>query len=542
MTSTLTTPLQMICDGARLYPERDVLTFVDIKPAGNLVEEIRTYRDLFENGHAVAAALIGECMKRDHALAVIMNNHPEFVDTMIGSEIAGTILVPIDPRIRGQKLAFMLDYADCRGAFVADYALPHILEVLPNLPKLKWIWVLGAKECPTVPGVRISSFADVIARSDKTPGLPSPDLTRPMQLLFTSGTSGDPKAVVSPYGRFAFISSLGEGIGFRSDDRPYTGLSLTHANAQLISLGNSLKHGLRLVISRRFTKGRLWEILHRYDCTTFSLLGGMAIAIYAEPPGAYDRNHNVRQILSAGMPPALWRQFTERFGVEIFEFYGAVEGGLTLNPPGVGPVGSVGKPPTDLICGILDENDNPCGPGVIGEMCFRPITGEAPPVTYFKNPEASAAKVHDGWLRSGDAGYKDDDGWVYFAHRMSSSIRRNGDFVSAAEIEAHIASLDDVADVHVYGLATPSNAPGEKEVIAAVVPRSDVSFDPCVVFTQCRDRIGPSSMPSFIQLVDEIPKTASEKPQSRFLVQMLSDGRSKLYDRSGGVVTLALAE
>ncbi len=130
------------------------------------------------------------------------------------------------------------------------------------------------------------------------------------------------------------MASIGPLIGWTAADRPYTGLSLTHANAQLITLGNILKMGLRGVISLRFTKSRLWDICRHYGCTTFNLLGGMTTAVYSEAPRADDGDNPVRFVLSAGMPAAIWENFARRFNVAIFEFYGAAEGGMIFNPPG----------------------------------------------------------------------------------------------------------------------------------------------------------------------------------------------------------------
>ena len=134
-----------------------------------------------------------------------------------------------------------------------------------------------------------------------------------MQMLYTSGTTGDPKAILSPYARFGFVASLGEVLGLNASDRPYTGLSLTHANAQLITLGATLFMGLRGVISRKFTKSRLWDITRHYGCTMFNLLGGMTTAIYSEPEKPNDADNPVRYVLSAGMPAAIWDKFQKRF-------------------------------------------------------------------------------------------------------------------------------------------------------------------------------------------------------------------------------------
>lgn len=530
MRGDLRSPLQMVRDGAAEQPDLDILTFVDVAADGTVWHEVRTYRDILRNGRAVGAALLAEGMRAGDTFALIMRNHPEFVDAMIGSEIAATVFVPIDPRTRGDRLAYMLRFGGCRGAIVGPEVASAVLAVVGQLPDFEWLWVVG--ESGGGGGIRRRTMADVLARSADALPLPAADLGRPMQILYTSGTTGDPKAILSSYGRFAGIAALGEAVGLRDGDRPYTGLSLTHANAQLMTLGNALAHGLCAVVSRWFTKSRLWDIVRQYECTTFNLLGGMAVAIYAEPVKPAERQHKIRFVLSAGMPANLWEPFASRFGVEIFEFFGAAEGGLTLNPPG-GRAGSIGKAPPGTICRILDADDHECPPGVLGELCFRPVDGDAAPVVYLGDPDASAAKVRGGWFRSGDAGSKDTDGWVYFAHRMTNAIRRNGEFVSASRIEVAIAAIDGVADVCVYGVSTAANAPGEKEVVAAVVRAGVARPDPVAIFARCRAEIGSNGVPTFLQFVREIPKTASEKPQERFLAAMLDDENAELVDGDG---------
>lgn len=527
--SALRSPLTMVLDGVAAFPDRDVLTFVDVRPDGTLAEEVRTYAVLLENGRRLAGALRAAGMQEGDAFALVMRNHPEFVDAMVASEIAGTVFVPIDPRTRGDKLAFMLRFADCRGAIVTADVLPELAPLLPNLRHLNWVWVLDGAPAAGI----VRPLAAVLAAADPWADPQPRPLTDPMQMLYTSGTTGDPKAILAPYARFAGVASLGPVIGLQPGDRPYTGLSLTHANAQLITLGNALSMGLRLVISRQFTKSRLWPILHRYGCTMFNLLGGMATAIFAEPPAAHDRGHKVRYVLSAGMPAAMWREFEARFALRVFEFYGAAEGGLTLNPPGIGPVGSIGKPPPGSVCAILDEDGGEVPAGEQGEICFRNEDGSVAPVAYFCNPAASAAKTRGGWFRTGDVGFRDGDGWVYFCYRAGDSIRRNGDFINAVEIEAAVARRADVADVHVYGVATDGNAPGEKEVVVALVPQPGVDIDTIGIFSHCATALGSTSIPSYVQVVGEIPKTASEKPQARHLIALLGGEDAVVFDKNG---------
>jgi crotonobetaine/carnitine-CoA ligase len=184
---------------------------------------------------------------------------------------------------------------------------------------------------------------------------------------------------------------------------------------------------------------------------------------------------------------------------------------------------------------ILDGSDAVCPPGVVGEICSRPEDhSERPEVEYFDNPEASAAKTRGGWLRSGDMGHTDADGWFFFDYRKGGGLRRNGDFVNPGFVEKVIAEHPQVRDVFVYGVAAASGAPGERDVVAAVVPEDEEGFSPSSVFEACRAGLEPNFVPTYLQVVDEIPKTASEKPQERFLIEVFDADRSRVFTEGRG--------
>ena len=312
---------------------------------------------------------------------------------------------------------------------------------------------------------------------------------------------------------------------------PYTGLSLPHDIAQVNSLGRLRHIGLPGVISRRLTKSRLWDITLRYGCTLFNLLGGMTTAVYAEPHRPDDAGNPVRLVLSAGMPAAIWEDFSRRFGVRIVEFYGAAEGGLTINP-GNGPIGSCGRPLPNLQLAILDEQGQPCAPGVAGEICFRNADGSCPSLEYLHDPAATERKLSGGWLHMGDVGHVDADGWLFFHYRKGGGIRRNGDFVNTAMVEKALADLDCVDDVYVYGVPLPGMAAGEKEVVAAVVPGDLDRFDPRAVFDACAARLDANAVPRFLQVLPEIPKTASEKPLERLMLEAFAVCAGNVHARN----------
>ena len=520
----------LIANRAEQRPDLDVLTFERWSLGGDLTDEVRTYADLHANANRIAVALIARGMAPGDRFALVMRNHPEFVETMIASSITACVFVPIDPRTRGEKLAYMLRQSGCRGVVCADYCVAQMDAVRASVPALKWILALTTGEAAEpVSLANTESLNEVLAQPAPTVDVRLSGLNDPLQIIYTSGTTGDPKGVVFANSRFGAFALVGMLFGYRADDRPYTGLSLTHGNAQAVTLGPSLHMGLRAVFSRRFTKTRLWDICRRYGCTTFSMLGGMATAIYSEPPRPNDAANPVRMVLDAGMPGALTADFERRFGVQVLEWYGAVEGGLALKPIGEGPPGSFGKAPPGLEMKIVDEADNECPPGVIGEIVSRPATGEPAEVEYYANKEASREKTAGGWLRSGDMGHRDADGWLFFDYRKGGSIRHNGDFINTGFVEKLIAEHPAVSDVCVYGVPAASGAPGEKDVVAAIVLEPGAEFSAACVFAACRAGLEPNFVPSYLQVVDEIPKTASEKPQERFLIERFAPDAPGVY-------------
>jgi crotonobetaine/carnitine-CoA ligase len=518
----------LIAARAQARPDHDVVTFEDGETGA---DEIRTYAALWANANRLAAGLLARGMNYGDRFAILIRNHPEFIELMIAASLTGLVFVPIDPRTRGSKLAYTLNNSGCRGIVCADYSLSQVAEIRSRAPTLEWVWVLDSGEEPAA--------ADVANTTDLREVLDQPEVwvdmrlrnpNDPLQILYTSGTTGDPKGVVFGNARYGGATFLSAMLGIGADERPYTGLSLTHGNAQLMTLASALRLGQRAVFSRKFTKSRLWDITRKYGCTFFNLLGGMSTAIYSEPIKANDADNPVRFVLSSGMPAAIWENFERRFDVKILEAYGAIEGGMAFRPIGVGPIGSFGKPPPNLEIKIVDEAGNDCTAGVPGELISRPVTGEETVVTYFKNRTASEQKTAGGWLRSGDICHHDIDGWLFFDYRKGGGIRHNGDFINPGFVEAALAEHPNVTDVYVYGIPSTNGSPGEKDAVAAVVV-DRAKFDPASVFAYCRQKLEANFVPSFLQVVDEIPKTASEKPQDRFLIEALQSRAAEIYQQ-----------
>lgn len=533
-------PLTLAGVVARWAVEKPDFAVLTVEGAGVRPDETRTYAELWDNGRSLAAGLKNLGLRPGDMVGTLLANHAEFVDLMVAGSLLGFAIVPIDPRTKGDKLVYMLGSVGCKCVVAGDYALPELLAVRERVAGLQWVIGLPTDEGKATTaqlqaaGVRpYGEVASTDARGETFPGS-VPD--SPMELIYTSGTTGDPKGIVLTHRRYCETSKIGPYLfGYKPDERLYSGLSLTHANAQVITLGTSLVNAIPCVLSRRFSKSRLWDITRKHDCTSFTLLGGMTTALYAEPPRPDDADNPVRSIISAGMPAAIWNEFRARFGVELLEFYGAAEGGLTANPPGVGPVGSIGKPIPTLVHRIVDEDGNDVVPDSdgerTGELLFRHKDGTPFHVEYYGNPEASAKKCAGGWLHMGDIVREDRDGWLYFLYRKGSGIRRNGEFIHAGFIEKAIAEVPTVDDVYVYGIPSANGVPGEKDVVAAVVPKNPdlEAFDVQGLYRWCRQKLEPGFVPSYVQLLHQIPKTASEKPQDRFLVEALASNPGSVH-------------
>jgi len=516
---------KVISKFAQAQPDKVILIFEN----GDYPDEPLTYRDLKSRGDRLARALLNMGFKPGDVLGLVMRNHPEIVYATYAASAIGLALVPINPVASPDRLAYQLSDSGSKGVIYTSEFGAAMNEVLKMLPELRVVGVARKGGFPPVP----EGFPDLdaITLGPEVESVPVKDVeTNPFLIIYTSGTTGNPKGVEMSESRLFLYSLLTDLVwDYKEDDVLYTGLSLTHGNAWAVTLVPGLTHGLKTVISQKFTKSRIWDICRRYGCTTFSLLGGMLMGIYAESEQPDDGDNPVRKVMSAGTPASVWRDFEKRFNLTIHEWYGAVEGGFAHNPPGVGPVGSFGKALEALMeMKVVREDDTECDPGEIGELIVRNRQGTTE-VIYHNNPDASAEKTRGGWLRTGDMCHRDAEGWFYFDFRQGDSLRRQGEFIIPADVEKVIARHPNVTDVCVYGIPAASDAPGESDLVAAVVFVDPVRADVNSIFRLCQEQLSGNSVPSYIQVVPEIPKTPSEKNLSRLLKNEFSPDAANVY-------------
>ncbi|MHB8780127.1 MAG: AMP-binding protein [Candidatus Geothermincolia bacterium] len=342
-----------------------------IENGGAYPDDRLTYAKLWADSLRLAGALRAEGFERGDKLAIVMRNHAEFLYAWAACSMLGTVLVPIDPRGKGEKLVYQLGDSDAKAVITTGDLLLDVSAAVGEVAGVEKIYV-SLK--PGDDAAFASGYQTVNEWLDRREvfGLDNrvDDVKAPVQIIYTSGVTGNPKGVTLDSLRNAMYCLLGFAVwDYKPDDRLYTGLSLAHGNAQAVTVIPGFNLKLPVVISQRFTKSRIWDVCRAYGCTSFSLLGGMMAGIFNERPRPDDAANPVRMVISAGTPLAIWEEFENRFDVKILEWYGAIEGGLAFKPVGLGPLGSFGKPiPCIMEMKVVDEADNEVAPGIATVM------------------------------------------------------------------------------------------------------------------------------------------------------------------------------
>jgi crotonobetaine/carnitine-CoA ligase len=435
-------------------PDRLVLVFEN----GDLPAERVTAGQLAVRGNQVAVELHRAGLRRGDRAAIMLRNNPELVYALVANTSLALPTVAIDPGTTGERLAHALRVAGCAALVTADHVVAD--EQAARVIRAAGVrtWVVSTPEGRAM-GLDPSRDWPVFDDALSAPEAPDAgehvqDVTEPFLLMLSPETTGEPDTVEVGHDRMLFYRRVPELFGYRTDDVPYTGLSLTEGNALIATVMPAIRGVVdHAVLSRWFDRTRLWDVCIEHGVTIWSNTGGLATAVYSEPSSAHDRAHRVRLVVSTGMPREIWRPFEERFGVRVLECYVTLEGGFACNPVGVGPVGSFGKPPAGLLeMDVVDEHGRPVAPGQVGELVLRPV-GDHAPLSRYRNAEASARRVRDGWLLTGDMAARDADGWLFLVHRRDGEgLRRTGELISEGLIRTALAEDPEVVDLHVYGI------------------------------------------------------------------------------------------
>ena len=335
------------------------------------------------------------------------------------------------------------------------------------------------------------------------------------------------------------FTGLAELLGVTKDDKYFTCLPLFHGNALTMTTIPGIVGEFQVVLSKRFSASRFWDICRKYNVAFFNLLGAMPQFLLKQPERPNDGENNVKVVISAACPKEMVEPFEKRYNLTIKEFYGAIDGGgYLLGPffqkPPI-PVGTMGKPlPPGTIADIMDDSGKLLGPNEVGELVFlvKEEELELRKVSYYKDQESSQRKIREGpdgkhWLHTGDLATKDEEGWFYFVDRKKDAIRRRGENISPWSVEREINLNDKILESAAYAVKSEEYA--EDEVMVSVVLKPGEKMTPEELLDYCQDKMANFMIPRFINFIEALPKSEVH----RTLKQVLKDKgvTESTYDR-----------
>ena len=478
------------------------------------------HQDGYEIDYANAAGAVDELIARyrdagyghGHRAAVALENRPEHCLHKLALNALGISCVPINPDYRPAEIAYLLDHCE------ADL----ILHLDSNADSLRAAMSEISRD---VPMIEASKFADGPPAAKRPAPIAGPVTPQSeASLLYTSGTTGRPKGCILSHQyelmSGAWYADLGGLMALEPGaERVYNPLPLYHVNSGILSFFGMLLTGGCQIQPDRFHPRSWWRQVCETEATLVHYLGVVAPMLLNQPPNDLERAHSVRVGFGAGVEPSLHVLFEERFGFPLVEVWGMTEMVRVLadnHEPRQRGSHAMGRPQVGLEVRVVDDNDQEVPPDTVGEMTLR-YSEETPRFGafsgYLKDDPATEEAWRGGWLHTGDSVRQAADGMLYFVDRKKHIIRRSGENIAAAEVEATLQAHDGVAQVAV--LATPDGT-REEEVFACVVAVNESDRTETFareLFDLCFERLAYFKAPGWLTFVDDLPKTGSQKIQ-----------------------------
>ncbi len=458
-----------------------------------------------------------------HRVATLLENHPDYVLHKLALNSLGACCVPINPDYRAGETAYLIDHSEPDLVLTRAARESQMQEALA--------------QCAHRPPLASSdAFAASLPRAWRPARNVSAQPDTPSSILYTSGTTGRPKGCVLSHDyevasgrRYA---SMGGLAALRpGEDRIYNPLPLYHVNSGVLSLMGVILTGCCQIQPERFHPQRWWREVIDTRATIVHYLGIVASMLASQPPSDLDRSHSVRFGIGAGIEPTLHLALEQRFGFPFVEVWGMTEMVRVLaastEPREVG-TRAFGKSFPGVDIRVVDEHDRDVADGQPGEMLFR--HSEASPRSecfsgYLKDEAATEEVWRGGWFHTGDVVWRGANGMLHFVDRKKNIIRRSGENIAAAEVEAVLLAHPDVQQAAVMAVKDELR---EEEVLACIVLKEVTSAAGRAqeIFQHCLDRLAYFKAPGWIHIVETLPTTGTQKIQKHNVYPQGTDPRS----------------
>lgn len=457
-----------------------------------------------------------------HRVAMLLDNRPEHFLHKLALNTLGISCVPVNPDYRPSEIAYLLDSSK------ADLAIA-------SLDRHEQLMAGRSAAVHQPPVVLFDRLTDAPAPRQR-PRADPVSAASEASILYTSGTTGRPKGCVLSHGyeiaSGRWYATRGHLAAFRSDgDRLYNPLPVYHVNSSVVSFQGIIQTGSCQIQPDRFHPERWWDEVRQTRATIVHYLGVIVPLLLGRPTSPDDRKHTVRFAIGAGVEPQLHAVFEERFGFPLIEVWGMTEMvRVLLDNEEPRPVGtrSFGRPVPGIEVRVVDDEDKNVATGTPGELVIR-HSATTPRRGFFSgyldDEQATALAWRNGWFHTGDTVRQDGDGTLHFVDRKKNIIRRSGENIAAAEIEAALQAHPLVKQVAV--LAVPDEI-REEEVFACVVLHDNAPATPQtadLLFKHCFAELAYFKAPGWIQFVATLPTTGTQKIQKHQIFPAGTDPR-----------------
>ena len=465
-----------------------------------------TYRECLDAVRKRAAQLqhLG-VTKTDRVLAWLPNDQ-EMVLCWFAICYLGAVFVPLNTAYRGGVLEHVINITEAELLFVHPELVERLAHV--KLTHLRKVVVCGDLPTPDLP-YEFRSHTELTGDPD-TLGDSAEVMPWDIQcILFTSGTTGPSKAVLQPYLQLYTTSVVNYGR-MGEGESILVNLPLFHVGGTTPIYCSLIRGGCFHLVSH-FSTDQFWNQVNASNSvTTAGLIGAMAPFLCSAEPTPDDADNSLKFMV---MFPINEQTVAmgKRFGFDYFTGFNMTEVSSPLISEDNRPVyGACGKPRTGVSCRLVDANDMEVERGEPGELIVRTDLPWTLNAGYLNMPEETARAWRNGWFHTGDIFRQDEEGYFYFVDRIKDTIRRRGENISSLEVEAEVLAFPAVAEV--VAVAVPSEY-AEDEVLVAVVPRNAHQVDPEALCRFLIDRLAYFMVPRYVRVVDEIPKTETNKPR-----------------------------
>ena len=484
------------------------------KPALVAGERAISYRELAERTRRAGAAMAGLGVGKGDRVALLLGNVPEFVEALHGAFRIGGVAVPLNVMLTPEEVGAILADAGARVVVTEPAHLPTVLAVRDRIGSLAHVAVTGAGPVPR----GAASFDDLLGGAEDLPEgeVRAEDLAL---LAYTAGTTARPKGAILTHGNL--VANLDQisavpALKEAESDVILVALPLFHIYGLNAVLGVGLREGATLVLVERFDPAGSLDLVQRHRVT---VLPGAPLMFAAWLQAAEGRDvdlSSVRLAVSgaAPLPGEVLGAFQRRFGITIWEGYGLTETAPAVTTNAMGEVAkpdAIGRALPDVEIRLVDEEGEDVIEGDPGEIVLR---GPNVFQGYWNRPEETAAAFRDGWFRTGDVAFRDDDGYLFIVDRKKDLIIVSGFNVFPKEVEEALERHPTVAECAVVGV--PDERTGEA-VKALVKLAPGGSASPEELLDHCRDHLARFKWPKTIEIVDELPRHITGKVLRRML-------------------------